>query len=46
MFEEELEVEPALQLPAVQHLNLYPEDIANIFEKQELIVETIESMNG
>lgn len=46
MFEQELEVEHVSQIPAVQHLNLYPEDVADILEKQEMVVATIESMNG
>lgn len=46
MFEQELDVEHVSQIPAVQHLNLYPEDVADILEKQEMVVATIESMNG
>lgn len=46
MFEQELDVEHVSQIPAVQHLNLYPEDVADILEKQERVVATIESMNG
>ena len=46
MFEDELEVESLLQTSAVQHLNLYPEDVAGILEKQEAVVAVIESMSG
>ncbi|TDJ31333.1 MAG: HDOD domain-containing protein [Gammaproteobacteria bacterium] len=46
MFNEELDVEHAMQIPAVQYLNLYPEDVADILEKQEMVVITIESMSA
>ena len=46
MFDEELDVGHAMQIPAVQYLNLYPEDVAAILEKQEMVVTTIESMNA
>lgn len=46
MFNEELDVEHAMQIPAVQYLNLYPEDVADILEKQEMVVVTIESMSA
>ncbi|MCZ6644342.1 MAG: HDOD domain-containing protein [Gammaproteobacteria bacterium] len=46
MVAEEQDIERILQIPAVQHLNLYPEDVADILEKQEMVVATIESMNG
>ena len=46
MFNEELAVEHAMQIPAVQYLNLYPEDVADILEKQEMVVITIESMSA
>jgi hypothetical protein len=44
MFDEELDVEHAMQIPALQYLNLYPEDVADLIEKQEMVVTTIESM--
>ncbi|MCH8142574.1 MAG: HDOD domain-containing protein [Proteobacteria bacterium] len=46
MFNEELDVEHAMQIPAVQYLNLYPEDVADILEKQEMVVIAIESMSA
>ena len=33
-----------MQLPATQHLNLYPEDVEAILDKQEQIKISMESM--